>query len=911
MWGRRCIFNGSLKPRFEFEAGFLFALWPCLRYSPSSLRMPAFLPYLALLVVVVAATCGALVLYARRRAAASTQRQQAEREIRESEERFRQLAENIHQVFWMTTADRARVIYISPAYEEIWGRSCQSLYDEPLSFRDSIVPEDREWVLRTQTEQLQTGYDIEYRIQRPDGSRRWIWSRAFPIHDERGNVFQVAGLAEDITHRRQTEEALQGQTRLLENLVTIAQAVVGYPTVDATLQNILNVAVAVTGADHGNLLVFNGAGTVMHSMLSSGQSKSALVRENRRSIVDEVLDRGLAGWVIRHHEPALIVDAARDPRWLTVPGAPYIARSVLAAPIMEGEGVLGVLTLTHSQPAYLTAEHVQLMQAAASHMTLAILNAQIFDAQGRLADQQTMLYEVLRNLGGQLDPERVLGEAVKTLSRFAGWPNVAIAIPDSQNMHWTVRAASGHIESAISLTQAMDRGVVGRTFRTGELQYVSDVMKDPDYVVGGGVMRSELAVPIRRRGRMLGVLDIESDQLNAFNQNDMLLAESLADAVALALDNARLYRAIADESGRLQAIIKSSRDGLILIGMDRRVLVFNESAQGLLSLPGQVNDWLGQPMGEVLTALRHYAPGEMRSIVAEIRRIQTGAEPPGEGEFEIPPRKVSWLNLPVMAGEAPLGRLLVFRDVTEERLLAKMRDDLTHTTVHDLRNPLGAIFSALMILQTDQSLDALQREVVDIAVASIQHLLESVNAILDISRLESAEVPLRLHLTSLVALVDEIALVEKALLAEKKLTLHSDVPATLPLANVDPDLIRRVLQNLVGNAIKFTPPGGQVRVAVALGLDGGFEPHQSGLEFHPGDPGVQLLKVSVSDTGPGLPEGLKDRLFQKFVTGRKRESGSGLGLAFCKLAVERHGGIIWVETEPGQGTTFHFTLPVA
>jgi signal transduction histidine kinase len=106
-------------------------------------------------------------------------------------------------------------------------------------------------------------------------------------------------------------------------------------------------------------------------------------------------------------------------------------------------------------------------------------------------------------------------------------------------------------------------------------------------------------------------------------------------------------------------------------------------------------------------------------------------------------------------------------------------------------------------------------------------------------------------------------------------------------------LVERVLQNLVGNAIKFTPPGGVIRLTAAVTA---------------ADP--DMLTVSVSNTGSSVPPEIQQRLFQKFVRGDHKEHGSGLGLAFCRLAVEAHGGRIWAESDPGQTTTFHFTLPL-
>ncbi|HEY9676340.1 MAG TPA: PAS domain S-box protein [Waterburya sp.] len=136
-----------------------------------------------------------------------TERKQAEEALRWSEERFRQLAENIQDVFWMLDFSTQQLLYVSPAYAQIWGRSCESLYANPHDWLEAIHPQDREWVRTIFYEQvLEGGFDAEYRIVHPDGSIRWVRDRGFPVKDESGDTYRIAGIAEDITERKQAEE---------------------------------------------------------------------------------------------------------------------------------------------------------------------------------------------------------------------------------------------------------------------------------------------------------------------------------------------------------------------------------------------------------------------------------------------------------------------------------------------------------------------------------------------------------------------------------------------------------------------------------------------------------------------------------------------------------------------------------
>jgi PAS domain S-box-containing protein len=957
------------------------------------------------------------------------------------------------------------IVDINPAAQDILGRPASDVVGHPAS----QVLADRLDLLKRYCNVTEAHTEITLGEGK---TQRSYDLRLSPLHDQGGHFSGRLMVLHDITEHKRTEANLMAQKQWFENLVAMARATAKHTSLEATLQSAVNMAATLTGAEHGSMFLLDGMGAVTHSVLARGEAGLA----HQQSILREVMGEGLAGWVVRQRQPALVHDTSRDDRWTDLAGTPA-ARSAMAIPIVSGSAVLGVLTLTHSKPNHFSTEHAYLIQASADQMMLAVRNAQMYDEQRRLADRQTTLYEALRTVGEHLDPETIAHAAVRAVARLTGWPAVAIVLPedpaDGAPSHLVVQAGAGALSAAEDHHLPVDQDITGRAFQTAQTQHVPDLSAEPDYVSGSTALRSKLAVPLRRGERVLGVLDVASDRPAAFNDDDVLLAKSLAEAIALALDNARLYaeirqyaadlsalynvaraisrslvledvlsetlhsaltslsfdagiisladlsdghlylaaerglptaistrlreeglegtlcayvhsrgeamamgdieqespvaselereaplalremsdlgmraysgislshqerslgtlslfarqpralsaedqalqmaigqqiatavtnarlfQAIEDEGGRLRALIESSRDGIILIGMDQRILVANAPGIDLLRLTGQPEDWVNQSVQDALNVLGRHAPDVVQVIQAEMHRVRTGDALSGEGEWEIPPRTIHWLNLPVMAGTTRLGRLLVLRDVTEERLLERMRDDLIHAMVHDLRNPLTVISGALSFLDEDMAdlLPANHLELWEIAKKSTKGMLELIKAILEMSRLESRQIPLEHTLISLDNLITGTLDSQLPLAAEKGLRLESDVPPALPPAWADAALIERVLQNLISNAIKFTSADGVVRVTVRTDKSE-----------------RSRFLVSVSDTGSGIVPEIQDRLFQKFVTGRQEGHGSGLGLAFCKMVVEAHGERIWVESTSESGTTFTFTLPL-
>ncbi len=239
----------------------------------------------------------------------------------------------------------------------------------------------------------------------------------------------------------------------------------------------------------------------------------------------------------------------------------------------------------------------------------------------------------------------------------------------------------------------------------------------------------------------------------------------------------------------------------------------------------------------------------------------------------------------------------VKQDISERKALEKLRDDLIHTIVHDLRNPLTSISVSLEILTKylakQPGISSEQKEILEISVSNTRRMSALVSTILDINRFENERLTAKLSVVNFRKLVDEAVKFQVSLAKSKGLELINDVADDFPVAEVDIGLIGRVLQNLIDNAIKFTPSFGSIKICAELSPEAGW------------------FRVKVEDSGPGIPEELRPRLFQKFSSGTGDGHGTGLGLAYCRLAVEAHGGRIWCEFPQQGGTIFFFDLPLA
>ena len=274
----------------------------------------------------------------------------------ESERRFRQLAESINLVFWLVDANKHEMLYISPSYEVIWGRSRASLVEAPSSWLEAILPQDRGRIQDAVTRQAIDDYDVEYRIQRPDGEIRWIRDRAYPVLDDSGRLCRIAGVAEDITEKK---HAQLGHAKSKETLAAICAAqsrFIREPGKPAALDELLKATLELTQSGYGFI------GEVPRKPDGTPYLKQCIVARSDGGLIDidqcrtqDLAYRDLDTWyeaLLAGGQPLIVNEAAHAPRTSGLPGAPPAVSTFLGLPLFDGENIIGLIGLANRPDGY-------------------------------------------------------------------------------------------------------------------------------------------------------------------------------------------------------------------------------------------------------------------------------------------------------------------------------------------------------------------------------------------------------------------------------------------------------------------------------------------------------------------------------------------------------------------------------
>ena len=441
-----------------------------------------------------------------------------------------------------------------------------------------------------------------------------------------------------------------------------------------------------------------------------------------------------------------------------------------------------------------------------------------------------------------------------------------------------------------------DGGVAGLAMSTRKPVIVEDFLLDDTLTPASNPisfaegLRSALAVPLDIADRPRGCLMIGYREPHAFSDEEIDILSSFASQAAIAVENAELYDRVSRERARMQSVVESMDEGLILIDTEGYIAHVNRRAEDLFEYSR--DEMLGLTFNDFLMRLGKHSdePDLLRTRIASL--------PDVGGRFpacDVTLREPQAIDLRVTSfdvydrGGTTLGRGLLFRDVTAERHVDALKSDVIAIVSHEIRSPLSSIrgcASALLDTERKRS-KRLKREYLQTIDRESTRLNDLVSALTDVSRLDAGVLNMEFHNSDPIVLIERVVARKRAL---RPISLTFEHPGA-PL-RFDHRRIEQVLENLLDNALKYSDSTSEIHVRVADFAD----------EF----------VVTIVDRGIGIPRQLHERVFERFfrVAGTQgNDASSGLGLYICRGIIEAHGGRISLDSTHGEGTTVSFSLP--
>jgi PAS domain S-box-containing protein len=668
-----------------------------------------------------------------------------------------------------------------------------------------------------------------------------------------------------------------------------------------------------------------------------------LMDDDRRSpIVRIPRNQGLSGRVISSGEPLLLHGAETvDAMGGVMYGKPDTPLSILAVPMILGGKTIGMLSAQSYQPNVYTEEDLQILSTLANQAAVAIQNSRLFNETQRLAreleqrvvertaqlqrEQQNTetLLRILTEVSASLDLDRALNRTLALLNEAIGAEQGTIMLRGADDNMLHYRAGYGYLTEKISgegrgFKLKIGEGLAGWVMENREAALVEDLLVDPRWVKtpSSREHRSAIAMPLLVADDVIGVLMVFHRKPGYFSPELLNMVKAIAGQVAVAINNAHLYELIRDQAERLgsmlrreqedasrsQAILEAVADGVLVTGSNNRITFINSSAEKILDL--EAERVIGQSL-DVFGGLFGKAAGSWMQTIrdwsespAVYQQGETFAE-----QLDLQNGRIVLVHLaPVILQNDFLGTVSIFRDITHEVEVDRLKSEFVATVSHELRTPMTSIrgYTDVLLMGAAGALNENQTHFLKIVKNNTERLNVLVNDLLDVSRIESGRVTLSPQALDLREIAEEVIedVLRRSQEENKPMALSLDAPRKLPRVYGDIERVRQIMANLIFNAYHYTPENGTITVRIHALNDG----HE--------------VQVDVEDNGVGIALEDHDRVFERFYRGEHplvlATPGTGLGLSIVKQIVEMHNGRIWMKSSgvPGEGSTFSFTLPV-
>lgn len=796
--------------------------------------------------------------------------------LRESEERFRRIAETIDELFWMADLDFDNILYASQSYERIWGRTLQSLYENPASFTDAIHPNDRERILADfRNQSHKKPFSREFRIIQPDGSERWVWSRVYTVQRESGQPRYFVGVLQDITERKQAEaESLYRQARL-ELVVQLGKNITAITDLDKCLRAIHHSVSRGLQFDRVGVFLYDASRQVISGVY--GTSRSGKMESN--DWFDESI-RDHSDWQVALQSPAGIAftenyQALHNP---SPESEMYGVKEHVTLAAWAGDNPVALLTvdnLVSGRP--IPPADLEALQLFAGYAGLAIENARMNTLLEQRVRERTAevqdLYDNAPTGYHSLDAE---GRFVRINKTELGW------------LGYTREEMVGRRFSDILTPESLE------TFKASF----------PLFKQRGWVRDLEFEL-VRKDGSSLPVL------LNATAVYDE--AGKFLNSRSTIFDNTERKQAEAalrESEETYRALFENATDAIFLLDVPTGTYArLNPRCAALLGVP-TAEELLGRHAHEFIR------PSDMADANEHMQALLSGRPQPTyertfvrvDGSFV-----ETEINLSLIHDGQGNPRYVqsVVRDISERKKVEqvlrranleleramRMKDEFLASMSHELRTPLTGILGLSEALQMKTYGDLNERQLRSLKniETSGRHLLELINDILDLSKIEAGKFDMQFEPCSLGDICQASLQLTRGMAHKKQQRVSFAIEPASLVVRADPRRLKQMLVNLLSNAIKFTPEGGSL-----------------GLEVR-ADGKAGVVAITVWDKGMGIAEENLKRLFKPFVqldsSLARQHSGTGLGLSLVQRMAELHGGSVRVESAPGEGSRFTILLP--
>lgn len=645
---------------------------------------------------------------------------------------------------------------------------------------------------------------------------------------------------------------------------------------------------------------------------------------------------------------------------------PWTEGDQLFVPLTASDELLGYLTIDQPEDGRRpTEDTLEVLEIFANQAAVAIQNANLYASidhalDDRVAELAT-LHEIDTQLNVKLDFDYVMNVTLEWAMRIthaiAG--TLALSSPDGKSLHIVAhKGYPAELDRYWSTPWPINEGIMGRVIRSGEPEMIEDVAKNVDYPGVEGAPRCHLAAPIKREGRISGVISLESDQPSGFTVDDLAFLMRFADHAAVVVENVRLYeetsRRVAELSAlqqisldltsslNLNAVLESvAQNTMALTRADgTTIYLYDEHEEALFFGTGLSKQGSQErppiPIPEdalTMTVARRGTPAvvhdtqDTRSWPAEfttwdvtnpnlLAEWEIGAiasiplQKAGHvlGVFDVvfrqphffSPDELRALNLLADQAAIAVQNAQLFLEVQRAN---EAKTEFVSIVSHELKVPMTSIqgYARLITLGSAGPVTPQQMEFTNVILRNVDRMSSLVNDLLDLSRIESGRIQITPRPVDLSKLVQDAARALQDQLEQRAHTLEIAIPADLPNVEADPVRIVQVWVNLLSNAFKYTPRGGRIKV---------WAREHSSRESKDNDD--RWILCAVQDNGVGIEAKDQERIFEQFYRVNhpetKAEQGTGLGLSITRSIVELHGGHIWVESMPGRGSTFYFTL---